>query len=155
MKEEFEGLGLVELIGLLEDVPEPPEIALTPQTPGWIVVGILALVSVVLALRWVWRRRRANAYRRAALEALDVSQDDPVAIASILRRAALVAYPRSEVAALDGDRWLAFLDGTYPGSGFVNGPGSVIATAPYRPERASPEARRVASEWVRKHKVSG
>lgn len=154
MSEEFEGLGLVELIELLEEVPEPPPIPLTPQTPGWIVVGGVALVLFVLAVRALWRRWRANAYRRAALRALEGAGDDPAAIAAILRRAALVAYPRTEIAPLAGDGWLTFLDSTYPGGGFADGPGRVLAAAPYRPQPASPELRRIATDWLRKHKAA-
>ena len=47
MTEEFEGLDLVGLLDLLEPTPEPPAIAMTPQTPGWIVVGVL-LVAILL-----------------------------------------------------------------------------------------------------------
>lgn len=153
MNAEFQDLSLVELIELLEEVPSPPPIPLTPQTSGWIVVGVALAVVVFLAVRWLWMHWRANAYRRAALRALDKVEDDPVAIASILRRAALVAYPRSEIAPLSGDGWLAFLDSTYPGSGFENGPGRAVASAPYRPHTKSPELHRIAKDWLRKHKT--
>ncbi len=153
MNEEFEGLNLIELIDLLEEVPEPPAISMTPQTPGWIVVGIVLLVLVVLLSRWLLLRWRANAYRREALRALAKVGEDPTAIASILRRTALAAFPRSEVASLAGENWLAFLDASYPGSDFADGPGRTIASAPYRAQPATPEMKRIAVDWVRRHKV--
>lgn len=153
MNPEFEGLSLVELIDLLQEVPEPPEVPLTPQTPGWIVLGLLVAALAFFLVRWLWQRWRNNAYRREAIRALQQTPDDAAAIAAILRRTALAAYPRAEIAALSGDRWLAFLDKTYPGAAFGDGPGHVIALAPYRAQPASPELRRAATTWIRKHKV--
>lgn len=154
MNEEFQGLSLVELIDLLEEVPEPPPIPMTPQTPGWIVVGIVTAVTFFVVTRWLWRRWKSNEYRRAALRELDSAGNDPTRIALILRRAALVAYPRDEIAPLTGERWLAFLDNTYPGSDFVQGPGKVLAYAPYQPQPASPDLHVIAAEWLRKHKAA-
>ena len=93
MTEEFQGLGLVELINLLEEVPEPPPIAMTPQTPGWIVLGVVVAVLLFLLLRWAVQRHRAEAYRRAALRELEQAGDDPAAISTVLRRTALAAFP--------------------------------------------------------------
>ena len=155
MSETFEGLNLVELIGLLEEVPQPPPVPLTPQTPGWIVVGILALAALAALLRLALRRRRAGAYRRAALRELDAAGEDPAEIAGILRRAALTAYPRTQVAGLVGADWLAFLDRTFPGTGFAAGPGQVIATAPFRPSKPDPAVAGLARDWIRHHARSG
>lgn len=151
MNQEFDGLDLVELIDLLEEVPEPPPVAMTPQTSGWIVLGLVLLAAIVVFARWFWRRWRATAYRRAALRELQLAEDDPVQIASILRRTALVAFPRPEIASLAGEEWLAFLDRSYPGSAFLTGPGRVLATAPYRGVAPSIDLARAATDWVRRH----
>lgn len=152
MNEEFEGLNLVELYDLLEEVPEPPAIALTPQTLGWIVLGGLVVLLFLLCGWWIHKRWQANAYRRAALHELDQAGDDPAAIAKIIRRAALVAYPRSDIVRLTGESWLEFLDSTYPGSAFSSGAGRIVSIAPYRPQPATSELRAVARDWLRKHR---
>jgi Ca-activated chloride channel family protein len=152
MNEEFQGLGLVDLINLLEEVPEPPPISLNPQTPGWIVLGVVVAVLLFLALRWVLRRHRAEAYRRAAMRELEQAGDDPAAIANVLRRTALAAYPRTEVAGLAGRDWLAFLDRTYQGTGFSKGEGQVFAVAPYQACSVDPESAKLAGEWIRNHR---
>ena len=144
---------LVDLIDRLADPAEPAAVAMTPQTPGWTVLGVLfALLLAGLAWRAV-RRWRANAYRRAALAELQRAGDDPAAIAEVLRRAALAAWPRERVAGLSGGDWLAFLDAT-GGGGFSDASGQVLAQAPYgRSAGPLPGLRDLAARWVRRHRT--
>ena len=89
---------LIGLIDQLIEPPEPPPVAMTPRTWGWAVLAAL----LALALAWfgwrAWRRWRANAYRRAALAELAAAGDDPAKIAEIIRRTAIAAWPRERVA---------------------------------------------------------
>ena len=141
---------LLDLLDALRQ-PEPPApVAMTPQTPGWIVLGAVLL----LLLAWgalIWRRRRrANAWRREALAALAEAGDDPAAVAPILRRAALALHPRAEVAGLTGERWLRFLDRA-GGPGFAEGPGRALAAGPYDGRGApAPGLSALAARWVRR-----
>ena len=153
MSEEFDGLSLVELIDLLEDPKEPPAIPLTPQTPGWIVLGLVVAVLLFLLIRWAVRRYRSRAYRRAALREITDAGGDLAETAAILRRAALSGFPRARVASLSGADWLAFLDRTFPGTGFANGPGKVFATAPFRASPPDPDAAALARTWVKRHRA--
>ncbi len=50
----------------------------------------------------------------------------------LLRRLALLRFPRREIAALSGDAWLRFLDESGGNGRFAPGPGQVLATGPYR-----------------------
>jgi len=151
MSEDLSRLTLVDLLDLLEPVPEPPQVSLWPQTAGWIWLGLaVACVAAWLGRRWL-ATRRANAYRRAALKAIAAAGDDPVALAEIVRRAALAGYPRAEVAGLYGEDWLAFLDEAYGGTGFREGPGRLLAVAPYTSARRAPDLASLVAEWVRHH----
>jgi Ca-activated chloride channel family protein len=151
MSEDLSKLTLVDLLDLLEPVPEPPQVSLWPQTAGWIWLGLaVACVAAWLGRRWLLTRR-ANAYRRAALKAVAAAGDDPAALAVIVRRAALAGYPRAEVAGLYGEDWLAFLDEAYGGSGFRAGPGRLLAVAPYTSARRAPDLASLVAEWVRHH----
>ncbi|MEM6657851.1 MAG: DUF4381 domain-containing protein [Pseudomonadota bacterium] len=152
MNEAYQGLSLVELIDLLNEVPAPPPVAMTPQTPGWFILALLFVVMAGWLGIGLWRHWRSNAYRRAALAALTAAGDDAVEIATILRRTALVAYPRAEIVPLSGEAWLNFLDQTCPGADFVSGPGRSLATAPFRSQTAPPELRQIAMDWVRRHR---
>ncbi len=154
MSEEFDGLNLIDLIDLLEEAPAPPPIPLTPQTWGWVVVGVVAAGLFALALWWVIRRYRARAYRRAALRALAQNEGDPANAATVLRRAALKAFPRDEVASLSGQDWLTFLDRTFPGSGFAKGPGQIFAIAPYHACSADPDGIELARDWIKHHRAT-
>lgn len=144
---------LVTLIDRLAEPPEPAPISMLPQTPGWLVFGGLCLLALAW-LGWRWRaHRRANAYRRAALAELQGAGDDPTAIAEVLRRTALAAWPRERVAGLHGAAWLEFLDRSGAG-GFTDGPGRVIARAPYQgAAEPAPGLNELAARWIRDHRV--
>jgi hypothetical protein len=156
MSEDLSKLNLVELLELLEPLPEPPAVSLWPHTAGWIWLAIAVLAGAAwLARRWV-RRHRANAYRRAALREIAAAGNDPAVLAEILRRTALSAFPRAEVAGLYGNAWLGFLDRAYGGTEFGNGPGRVLAVAPYAPAEArGPDLVPLAAAWVRRHRRAG
>lgn len=155
MNDIYQGLGLVELLDLLEPAPVPPDISMTPQTPGWIVLGLVLAAVLAVAVRRVWLHRRASAYRRAALAELKGTGNDPAALSVLVRRTALAAFARPEVAGLSGDDWLSFLDRSYGGSGFSDGPGRVLATASARPDAGhDPELVTLVGKWIRTHRTS-
>ena len=151
----------------LHDVVAPPPVSWAPQTVGW---AVLAAILVVLAawLGWrAWKRARANRYRKVALAEIDriagALRDDPAAalgaVNEILKRTALTAWPRSEVASLTGPRWLEFLDNTGGGHDFREGPGVALAHRLYAPGAADAGEERdafldVARRWIRHHRVA-
>jgi hypothetical protein len=151
---------LVELMDRLVEPPEPAPVPLVPETAGWWVLAALALLLLGWALWRAARRRRAEAYRRAALAELEAAGGDPAATAAILRRAALAAYPRGEVAGRAGGDWVEFLHRT---GGFPLEQGPALLAAPYRPggphgAAEGPAAgdaaalRDAAERWLRRHR---
>lgn len=145
---------LVDLIDQLMEPAAPAPVSMLPQTAGWLVLAALVVVAVAMLVHRGIRRWRANAYRRAALAALQQAGDDPAAIATVLRRTALAAWPRNEVAHPVGREWLAFLDAT-GGNGAFSGPaGQTLVTAPYRSQDSavSRELLQAARHWVRHHR---
>lgn len=97
-------------------VPEPPPF--WPPAPGvWIVLGVAAALTLIVCWRLyaAWIR---NAYRRAGLALLqDAKTIHELSV--LLKRVALAAFPREEVASLYGQDWVAFLGRTCPGRDFT------------------------------------
>lgn len=155
MNSEAQMTSLVDLIDRLIEPVEPAPVSMMPQTWAWAVLGLGILAVLAFAVWWVWRRHRTNAYRGAALRELRAAPHDAAAIAAILRRTALAAYPRSQVAGLAGEDWLHFLDQQIAGDGFVAGPGRIVATAPYDETKAEPGLFELAERWIRRHRSEG
>lgn len=123
----------------LRDIHPPAAPGWWPPAPLWWLTVAACLAATVAAV-WLgtraWRRWRRRRRAVRALECIGAAYaDDPPRFAAevsrLLRRAALALYPRTHVAGLHGEAWLAFLE--RHGSGFVHGPGRALATAPYRP----------------------
>lgn len=154
---EYEGLNLPQLLELLKPPVMPEPIPLLPATPGWWVLGVWLLVVLAL-LGWRWRARwQANGYRRTALQAIDTIAGDPgsdaaAAIAAVVKRTALAAYPRAEVASLSGEAWAEFLVRTAPGDHRVADGAAELAGAAYRPTDPASIAE-PARAWVRVHRA--
>jgi hypothetical protein len=133
----------------MHDLLLPSPVSLWPATPAWAVLGAL-LLALLLWLVWRgWHAWHQGAYRREALRALDAAQT-PEEIAALLKRTALAAWPRAEVAALSGDDWAGFLRRTAPRAHLTEDAArslSAIACAPAMAEGA----RAAAWLWVRHH----
>ena len=152
MNEDWKGLNLPQLIDLLEPVPQPDAVSMLPQTTGWIWLGLFVLIGIGIAVWRAIRWRKRTAYRRAALKELDAYSEDPAQLASLIRRTALSAYPRTEIASLHGNDWLSFLDSTYDGGAFLNGPGKCLADGPYHGESSAPGVKDAVRIWIKTHR---
>lgn len=137
----------------LRDLALPSELPFWPPAPGWWIVAGAALAAVAILAIAAAARHRRNAYRREALRLLDTVE--PGGISTVLKRAALAAWPREEVAALTGADWLAFLDRTGRTTAFDQGDGRHIETLAFggAVDAASADAARIAARaWVRGHR---
>jgi hypothetical protein len=115
---------------------------------------LLGLAVVVAALRG-WRHWRANAYRRAALRALR-DADSVASVAEILKRAALMATSRTQVASLSGSAWVQWLANT-GGRTVPPAVSRVLSTGMYneaKPVKVE-ELTAFAAQWIRGHTIHG
>ena len=152
----------------LHDLVAPAPLPLWPPALAWFFVAALVLLGLFVAGAHSLRAYQRNHYRREALAALAAARprlSDPAlrsdAVATIgvlLKRTALVAWPRERVASLTGPSWLAFLDQTGPAPGFATGPGRWLEIATYNPGAAialdETEALRLAElarRWLAEH----
>ncbi|MEM7016166.1 MAG: DUF4381 domain-containing protein [Pseudomonadota bacterium] len=148
----------------LHDIQMPDPISFWPPAPGWWVLGVLMLAGLVfLVIRgWRWHARRAFK-RQALIEARDIYShyqqyhDDGKLIADmsiLLKRVALMRFGPAEVAALQGQDWLEFLDRVDRSAAFTQGVGSVLAEGPYRPNaevKGQPEIFiKLCQDWIKK-----
>lgn len=161
MSSRYEGLSLPQLLDLMHEIVIPEPVAWIPQTAGWwVALGWLLAVILLVAVS-VRRRRRRNRYRRDALRALQAvgangdlaPQESARAVAEILKRAALAAYPRDQVASLHGDAWARFLRESSGNDGQVQGAAKQLAAAAYRPDADGGQILEPAKRWVRLHRA--
>jgi hypothetical protein len=155
----------------LADIVVPDPVSWSPQTWGWwALAAVLVVAALVLAIRRA-RRYLANRYRREALEectALEASLDSEsrraVALAALpvlLKRTALTAWPRAEVASLSGQAWIDFLR-RHGGRARVDEPvARLLDAAEYEPgslATISPQdahaCARAVRDWIECHRVS-
>ncbi len=147
----------------LRDLAVPAPVAFWPPAPGaWIVLAGLAAM-LALVLRDLLKRHRANAYRRAALAELDAlaasPQPDARAIervSEVMKRAALAAFPREQVARLSGARWTDFL--VESGGGKLDAPAMrrLLCQAYGARGSGSEDVRRLIGQariWIAEHRA--
>jgi hypothetical protein len=135
----------------LRDLVQLPPVSWWPLAPGWWALLVVAIGILIGMACLVWRRWRARAYRRAALGELQ-SATDMTAIAEILKRTALVAYPRTDVASLSGLAWAEWL----AESGGRQVPAAVaqsLSRGVFARRRAADlrELTTFAAEWIKNH----
>lgn len=151
------------LAGLV-DIPLPAAVSLWPQTwPSRILLAVV-IVGLVWTAFWTVRRWRINRYRREALSELKRIEEGAAAstpaeladaLASLVRRTALAAFPREEVASLTGAAWLSFLDRSDGRRAFSEGPGRALEISAYRQAPAVDTSGliKVVRSWIKSHQM--
>jgi len=154
----------------LADIVVPAPVSWSPQAWGWwVLAGVLLAVAVLLAIRQV-RRSLANRYRREALKEcaglVDRLDSEPQRaealsqLAELLKRTALTAWPRNEVAALSGRDWIEFLRRHAGTAAIDERMERLLDDAEYRPASlaafSGPDAHACAQaveDWIESHRV--
>lgn len=149
-------VNLVDLMNALVLPPEPEAVSMFPQTMGWVILGAVLAVGLLVLAILLHAHWRENSYRRDALAALPEAAATPERLAHLVRQTALAAYPRSEVAGLYGQDWLSFLDRTCDGAQFSSGAGAFLIKAPYvKNAHVTPDAVEAVRHWIARHKRGG
>ena len=150
----------------LRELPLPAPVSYAPQTIGWLVV-LLLMIALGAMFAWIaWRRYERGRYRREALAELDGIEQrlkhDKAALANIaplIKRTALAAAPREQVASLSGAAWLAYLRKAH--HSFDDESGALLHTSTYAPHTAldsiTPQQTdrlvNAARAWIEHHHV--
>ena len=157
---DYEGLNLPQLLDLMHELVLAEPVPLVPQTIGWLIAAVW-IIAIVMISGWhryqAWRRDR---YRREALTMLrrieeDSDDDRQVAeqIATLLKRTALAAYPREQVANLYGAAWAQFLRESASNDPEVDQAADQLATAAYHPAVDGAGLIGPARRWIKVHRA--
>ncbi|MHC5110526.1 MAG: DUF4381 domain-containing protein [Planctomycetota bacterium] len=157
-------------LDLLHDIVVPPPVGWWPPAPGWYVILFTTLALLLVAVIWVVVRWRANAYRRTAIRELQTLQQDAQdkppaevinAVASLVKRVALAAYPRAEVASLSGPEWVAWLNQHGKDAVWCDDAASLLAESRFRNRSCAPPDHaqcaallEAAQTWVKLHRAA-
>ncbi len=164
--ETAEKVDPASLSGLHDIVVPAPIAPWWPLAPGWYLLAGLLVVLVAWVIWRVRKRRQAKRYRVEAvaqLRALRRERADPdkqvAQILVLLKRTALGAYPRIDVAALQGVAWWRFLDRSGGKPRFADGLGAFaeqLAYAQRGGEKTSARdlkrLYRAAEQWIKRHR---
>jgi hypothetical protein len=151
----------------LRDIHLPDPVDWWPPAPGWWLLLLLAVIAIGLILRQLILRHRARAYRRAAalelehiIQTWQRHQNDLLCLQQInklLKRVALQAFPRTDVASLYGDDWARFLDLQWqrpPAAAFAD---TDLAAAVYSQQGQPCDVeliRKLTSSWLDQHRAT-
>jgi len=148
----------------LRDIHLPEPVNPWPVAPGWWILLLLILISLVFGIRFLLRRWRSNRYRRNGLIKLQQLQEtyardqDPqqylLRFSELMKRIALVCFPREQVASLSGEEWVAFLDRTGGTDEFSLGHGQVLMYGTYEPGREFEvqALHELGLKWIKEHR---
>lgn len=97
----------------LKDIIVPSTLETGSLAPGWWIV-ISAIVIILAIIGYVlWRYWYAGRHKRMALAQINKLKSQPIQLDQLnqlLKRTALVYYPRETVASLSGKTWFEFLN---------------------------------------------
>ncbi len=155
--------------GLIE-IALPQAIAYRPETIGWFILFGLIFILFTWIVYRRYKYRKANRYRRWALEKLrDIEgilrqklglEKALAEIPVLVKQTALHCFPRETIASLSGENWLRFLDASYGGTEFTDGPGQILEQTAYQPpkkleqykEEEIHELIHTVRKWIKKHR---
>ena len=131
-----------DALARLRDIHSPLPVGWWPLAPGWYLLAILLLAAVITVIFLFSRHYLNGRARRQALRLLATyqqmhqqnanSQLSAARISELLKRVALVYFPRTTVASLQGDAWIMFLNDTSKGLDF-KGVRTELLDVPYQP----------------------
>ena len=137
----------------LHDFYQPAPPSWRPQTIGWYVLFVIAGALLLWLAIHLLRRWRENRYRREALS--ELARTNVAGLSALLKRTALSAWPREEVASLSGAAWLKFLSDSAHKPLFEKEPENRIEDLAFSSSTLSSEdeseLRNAASIWIKHH----
>ena len=142
---QYDGLNLPQLLDRMHELVLPEPVSWIPQTPGWWVLLAWLLAMAAFGAWQIGAYRHRNRYRREALRRLAMIESQAgrrpgtaAQIAGLLKRTALVAYPRRQVANLYAQ---------------VVAAAHNLAMAAYQPDVDGAALCQPARRWIQLHRA--
>ncbi len=148
------------LKGIVEVTP-PATMSWWPQTHAYVFVVLLIMLYLALHIVKRYQKYRRNAYRREALACLKQWSDQVLEKTAnqwpaLLKKTAIAAFGRDDVAALSGPQWESFLDACCQGSVFTLDAKGLLYRLSYGPHGLSPNELAVIHNqiysWIKNHR---
>lgn len=118
-------------LGQLKDVHLPQEISIFPLAGIWYILMGIVVVITALGLWWIlvknrYKKQKLQAY--ALLAEIEKKQSGEMLseISILIKRVAILKYPKEKVHTLFGEKWLEFLDKTGKTTNFSRGDGRLL-----------------------------
>lgn len=131
----------------LRDIHQPLAIGWWPLAKGWYILAVFLIVLTAMAITLIRRYQRNRRGKREALRLLAIYQQQyqrekntaqtAARVSELLKRVALIYFPRTEVASLQGDAWLVFLNETAKSLDF-NRVREALLECPFQPSSDKP-----------------
>ncbi|OHX67074.1 DUF4381 domain-containing protein [Flammeovirga pacifica] len=144
---------------VLDFIP-PEKVDMTPQGIGWWIIGGILLVGILVLLIRFYITFLKNTYRRTASHQIDemlakeeTNNQKVYFINQILKRVALTTYSRNEVASLQGNDWVKFLN-NHSKTQFTPQDTELIINAPYMKHEQINNVESLAEtakKWIKNH----
>ncbi len=148
----------------LNPIIDADPVQFTMDTIGWKILFVLLLTVLVVMIYKYYLHFKKNEYRRVAiLKIKELSKDNKSSVSVLisqimfeLKQTALQSYGRKTVAALEGEKWLQFLDKTLKQSTFTKHR-DIIVSAIYKDEFKKNDSfslndfADMSINWIKKH----
>lgn len=158
-----DAMNINDPLSRLKDIHLPEPVSWWPLAPGWYILAIaLALLLVLSGWKlyqwWRWQKPKRMALKMLAEYQQQAKDEKNTAllcarVSELLRRVALVYFPREQVAGLSGDAWLEFLNQTSKKISF-SPVRELLLEAPFannQPQRLTPLFNR-SKEWIKQRR---
>jgi hypothetical protein len=149
-----------ELLEQMHGIITPAPVSWWPPAVGWWIVAAALLAALLILMLTLRQRRRQEAYRRAALQRLELLHNCPEAqlpteANRLLKRIALAAFPADQLTINQafGTLWVDWLNAHCRQPVFSGAAATALAHGGYQPNVSCPRDELLASlqRWVREH----
>ena len=152
------------MVETLRDIHLPGPLSRWACAPGWFFLLFLTMLVISVMAWLLWRRYAQGRFKREALHLLAQYQAEylrdgdaqrvAARVSELLRRVALVCFPREEVASLQGLAWLDFLSKTVKGVD-VSAVQEALLKQPYQASNQADVTLLlvVARQWIMQRRV--